>query len=393
MRLADFPITLFRRAGSPFWYARFTPKGGTQIKVGLATADVDAAIRKAVEAYLEAGIRIKTGLNSTARPFGKIADDYLKAHPDDAGEVVRYFKAFWSEKPIDAIDDTEYQKFLHWRRSYWTSGPGKTVAFIDYMRGGKSLRRPVARKVPSASRLRNEAIILHRVFRHARSTGWLARLPEFQLPKAVDNRRSTFTAEQFQKVEAAARLRMEAPGLSLHVRADRARLWAYVVVMTFSGMRVTEGKNLRWKDIALWSPDENVPLGQRDVEFYCCGKARKRHFAPHKDVIPALDLLYDLDKPRPDDRVFRPKSFRKSLSALLDECGLLRDDNDMFRGAGSFRHFYGTQQKLNGVDVYELAKLMGTSVQMIERFYGHIQSRQLKNRARPDWVTGEPVAS
>jgi hypothetical protein len=136
MRLADFPITLFRRAGSPFWYARFTPKGGTQIKVGLATADVDAAIRKAVEAYLEAGIRIKTGLNSTARPFGKIADDYLKAHPDDAGEVVRYFKAFWSEKPIDAIDDTEYQKFLHWRRSYWTSGPGKTVAFIDYMRGG-----------------------------------------------------------------------------------------------------------------------------------------------------------------------------------------------------------------------------------------------------------------
>jgi hypothetical protein len=126
------------------------------------------------------------------------------------------------------------------------------------------------------------------------------------------------------------------------------------------------------------------------VEFYCSGKARERHFAPHKDVTPALDLLYGLDKPHPDNRVFKPKSFRKSLSAHLDECGVLRDDKDMLRDAGSFRHFYATQQKLNGVDVYELAKLLGTSVHMIERFYGHIQSRQLKNRGRPNWVTANP---
>lgn len=42
----------------------------------------------------------------------------------------------------------------------------------------------------------------------------------------------------------------------------------------------------------------------------------------------------------------------------------------------SLRHYYATQRLLGGVQVYDLAKNMGTSVKQIENHYGHVLSIQ-----------------
>ena len=71
----------------------------------------------------------------------------------------------------------------------------------------------------------------------------------------------------------------------------------------------------------------------------------------------------------------------------------------MYSSSGSrrstycFRHTYATYRLMEGVDVYFLAKQMGTSVKMIEDHYGHITP--VKNAERilqgmPGW---EPVAA
>ena len=50
--------------------------------------------------------------------------------------------------------------------------------------------------------------------------------------------------------------------------------------------------------------------------------------------------------------------------------------NGKTRPPYSLRHYYATQRLLDGVQVYDLAKNMGTSVDKIEKHYGHILSVQ-----------------
>jgi len=62
------------------------------------------------------------------------------------------------------------------------------------------------------------------------------------------------------------------------------------------------------------------------------------------------------------------------------------------RVAYSFRHTYATFRLMEGVDVYFLARQIGTSVSMIEQHYGHItpgRNAGLILQGVPGW---EPVA-
>jgi integrase len=63
------------------------------------------------------------------------------------------------------------------------------------------------------------------------------------------------------------------------------------------------------------------------------------------------------------------------LSVIRDflvESELLTGSSGSDRNAYCFRHTYATFRLMEGIDVYFLAKQMGTSVQMIAKHYGHI---------------------
>ena len=80
------------------------------------------------------------------------------------------------------------------------------------------------------------------------------------------------------------------------------------------------------------------------------------------------------------------------IQSLLKESELLLSSSGKRRSTYCFRHTYATFRLIEGVDVYFLAKQMGTSVQMIEEHYGHITP--VKNADRilqglPGW---EPIA-
>ena len=52
--------------------------------------------------------------------------------------------------------------------------------------------------------------------------------------------------------------------------------------------------------------------------------------------------------------------------ALLSRAGIAR------RGPYALRHTFATEALAAGVSIFELARLMGTSVAMIDRTYGHL---------------------
>jgi len=76
------------------------------------------------------------------------------------------------------------------------------------------------------------------------------------------------------------------------------------------------------------------------------------------------------------------------METLLTESELLHSSSGSRRSTYCFRHTYATFRLTEGVDVYFLAKQMGTSVQMIEQHYGHVNP--VKNAERilqgmPGW--------
>ena len=401
-RLEEYPITLFKRAGSPFWYARFSTRGSGQQRVGLNTEDNGLARRTAIEIFVEAKLRVQHGLSIKRRNFLQTADEYAAAVSSLASEqavINRYFVPYFGTKLLEQIDGTEFERYLDWRQTYWTRGPGKDIRTITYKRSGKEIIRPAVHKEPSPSRLRNEGVMFHKILKFAKMRGYIGRLPETPLPKAKDNPRTAFTPAQFAALDELARQRLMAPDIDKVTRRERTRLWCYIIIMSYSGLRVTEARRLNWEDVVAWSPSSTASFKDRDIELRAWGKGRNlRQFSPKLAVIPAFDLLWKMvvqqfGSVKASDPVFtnergqRVGSFKKGLEKLLEDCGLIRDHKGMKRGPGSFRHYYGTMQKIASVDTLMLSKVMGTSEKMIERFYGHVQASDAKEAVRRQWKT------
>ena len=80
------------------------------------------------------------------------------------------------------------------------------------------------------------------------------------------------------------------------------------------------------------------------------------------------------------------------VERLFMESGLQKSSSGSSRSTYCFRHTYATFRLTEGVDVYFLAKQMGTSVKMIEDHYGHITP--VKNADRillglPGWQSNQ----
>ena len=76
------------------------------------------------------------------------------------------------------------------------------------------------------------------------------------------------------------------------------------------------------------------------------------------------------------------------IESLLTESGLLMSSSGKRRSTYCFRHTYATFRLTEGVEVYFLAKKIGTYVKMIEDHYGHVNP--VKNADRilqglPGW--------
>jgi len=71
---------------------------------------------------------------------------------------------------------------------------------------------------------------------------------------------------------------------------------------------------------------------------------------------------------------------------------LLYDVSGTRRSSYCFRHTYATIRLMEGIDIYFLAKQMGTSVKMIEDYYGHITPAKNAERILQGIPGWEPMA-
>ncbi len=428
LKQSQDPFVLFQRDGTN-WSMRYT-MNSRQIRKSLGTSDETEAHRRANEIWHEQNYRLKNGMSISEHAFNDVAEEFVKKIEDEAErkersadhayfwppKIRRFLIGYFGEKPIDKITPPDIERYLEWRKTYWTSGPGSDIEKIRVEReDGRVFSRPAPRKIASLSTIKGEMVIIRSLFQQAVRWGYCQQIviPNLVVRKRIDNRRPGFTPEEYEKLfnKALARISELQPKTKeikakdgrewtmkmppKNIRADRIRLYCYIEIMAHSGIRPTEAKNLTWANIIGFRECKDKPIGQRDVRLQVRGKGKHGTSVPLLDVIPALSMLWDMfeteigREPEDCDPVFADAegkqilSFKRGFNELLKATGLEYDYRGVRRTPYSLRHYYISTMLIKGASIYDVALNTRTSLQMIEQHYAHVATEHIKDRLRP----------
>ncbi|MHB8271901.1 tyrosine-type recombinase/integrase [Bradyrhizobium sp.] len=387
-------LVIFRRGDVKHdnWYCRVKlPKTDRYKTVSLKTADIDAARERAFDHDADVRFRLKHEVPIFNRPFSQVAKDFVSLQKERY-EAGRISKKRW--KNIESAVEAQLNPFVgsvqinligqdRWERyPLWRQGHGKG-------RNGN---------VSDAS-IRTEMSTFRSIMVYAASKKYISESQIFKGRPVLEKvRREEFTPEEYRKLHTFARGWIKSARRSSSLTSFyRNMTYNFLLIMCNTGMRPPEAKNLRWRDVAF----RTDPQGRNFVILYVRGKKKFRELVAASNVTEYLERVRALSKATgPDDFVFTTSDgkpaktlYKGLIGTLLKASGLLMSSSGSRRSTYCFRHTYATFRLSEGVDVYFLAKQMGTSVKMIEDHYGHINP--VKNAERilqglPGW---EPITA
>jgi len=415
-------LMIFRRADVAHrnWYCRIkVPKEDRYKTVSLKTSDVNAARDKAFEHDADVRFRLKHEVPVFNRPFSQIAQDYadFQKQRAGAGEVTFHrwrvldshirtqLNRYVGSVQINLIGEDRWRSYPMWRQS---NGKGRS--------GGRV----------SEGTVRSEMATFKAVMAYAASKKYIRESQVFKGKLPLSKvRREEFTPTEYRKLHTFARSWIKQARTELGTWY-RTMAYNFILIMTNTGMRPSEGRNLRWRDVSIRTDNQ----GRKFVVLNVRGKGKHRSLVAAGNVADYLDRIRATSgATEPDDFVFtvnpgkkaeaeakefeakvragkasqedRPRKkgdvartlYHSLIERLLIESGLLHSSSGSRRSTYCFRHTYATFRLTEGVDVYFLSKQMGTSVKMIEDHYGHVTP--VKNADRilqglPGW---EPIAN
>ena len=374
-------VVLYKRGDSKRWQARFKLKDLKWHRVATKHVNIQFAAETACEAYDRARFLYDEKIPITSKRFDSVADiavdemeKQLKAgvgksvYNDYISVIKKYLKPFFGAKAINTIGYEEIKKYSDWR----------TVQM---------------KKPPVASTVTTHISAFNRVFDCAVERGWIAAA---QVPKMKNNGEKGVAREAFSLSEYKSLTsfmpKWAQKGHTAKTREMRELLRDYVLILVNTGMRHgTETKDMKWRDIEWITKNK-----EQYLQITVTGKIGKRELiANHNTEIylkriqqrqsNIAHLEFDtLLKRRLNENVFKLRSgettanLSQTFNNLMRDSGLDADrDVKQRRSLYSLRHTYAHLALLKErMDVYTLAKQMGTSVKMIEQHYGHLQPSQ-----------------
>jgi integrase len=432
-------LILFRRSDVQHrnWYCRIKlPKADRYKTISLKTPDITTARQLAGREEARVSFKLESGIPVFNRPFREVANEYLAEQRRRAkrGEIsasrVNKLKAvidgaledYIGSTQVHLIGDELWSGYPAWRRE---NGAGrnrrngvrevsealasklaaKEIAAREKVARSKGLRtrpapppaEPPSRLVAfiSDSTIRFEMSIFGAVMNFGIKKRYVPASQRFDdRPKLKTMRRDEFTLEEYRKLHTVARQWVKEAKRPSSVWY-RTVTYNFILIMCNTGMRPSEARNLRWRDIA--------PAKDRDGReifvLFVQGKGKSRKLVAPKSVSDYLDRVRDIAVATgPDDPVFTTstgesaKSLYKALiESLLTKADLREGTQGIPRSTYCFRHTYATFRLAEGIDVYFLAEQMGTSVKMIEDHYGHVNTVKHADRVLQGMGGWDPV--
>ena len=431
-------LIIFRRADVAHrnFYCRVKlPKADRYKTISLKTSDINTARELAYDQESDVRFRIKHDVPVFNHPFRAVAHEYLATQEARAkrGEISKErpkklkaviegaLEAYCGSTQVHLIGDELWAGYPAWRRE---NGAGRNkrngvreitaekAAELDARdaaarakameaRGLRQLR-PQDPAAPAEGRtvafisdstIRFEMSIFGAVMNFAIKKRYVPASQRFDdRPKLKTMRRDEFTLEEYRHLHTKGRSWVKAatrPSSGWY----RTVAYNFILIMCNTGMRPSEAKNLRWRDITTGTDRE----GRELVVLFVQGKGKSRKLVAPKSVADYFERIREATRQyrrqaaesdnmpdvafAPEDRVFTTvtgepaKSLYKAMIEDLLTLAKLREGaSGVPRSTYCFRHTYATFRLAEGVDVYFLAEQMGTSVKMIEEHYGHVNT-------------------
>ena len=370
-------VVLYKRGDSTRWQARFKLKDLKWRRLATKHTNIQYAAETACECYDRVRFLFAANIPIASKRFDVIARvtvDELQGqvtaghgkvvYNDYVAVIKKYLIPFFGSYNLNTIGYEELQRFDTWRRK-------------------EMGRQPVLSTITT----HNSA--MNRVYSTAVERGWIA---QAQVPKLKNTgikgvAREAFSLSEYKSLTSYMPHWIDG-GHTAKTAQMRRLLRDYVLILANTGIRHgTEALGLCWKDIA-WI----TKSGERYLQLTVNGKTGKRtSIANHntQDYLHRIQerrsniahLSFDnLLKKKLNEKVFLLEDGTATNSLAGTFRNLMRDsglDKDRVpkekRTLYSLRHTYAHFALLTDkMDVYTLARQMGTSVKMIEQHYGHL---------------------
>ena len=369
--LEDGKLTIFRRNGT--YYARIRTLGsGKYIWRSLKTTNEQTAVDLGRRLLFQIEQRAEQGLPPKSKLFAAVIDDYIRYRERDhrhgktsAGmlrqiiRVSKFWREYAGELAVEAIDDKVMREFIPWRRDYYA----------------KFKKLPKNAKLhPTDKTLQWDMMIGKAIIRwaHEQGSSWKARLLTVTFTPKKKRVRPAFELSEYRRLWRTLCRRIKA-ARDERTRTSRELLRHYVLVLANSGIRPGEAHKLRVRDVHPFMDEK----GRNNYRFVVRGKTGERDVIVRSVAAKRLDKY--LTKRRAEDPAgllfampdgSKIISLIDQLNAALKEAGIERSSFGEKYSVYSLRHFYAVNALRNGVGVFEVARNMGTSVQMIQEYYG-----------------------
>jgi integrase len=377
----DGEVVLYKRGDSKRWQARYKLKDLKWHRVATKHVNIQYAAQVACESYDRARFLFDEKIPISSKRFdtvAKLAIEEMEAqiasgngkpvYNDYITSIKKYLIPYFGNYHLNTIGYEELEKFSKWRT------------------------RQMGR-VPVQSTVTTHNSALNKVWDYALQRGWITQV---QVPKMKNNgakgtAREAFTISEYKTLTSYMPHWVD-KGHTEKSNMMRRLLREYVLILANTGIRHgTEARSLRWCDIEWITKD-----GQKYLQLTVTGKVGKRQaIARHntQDYLQRLQQLrphlarlsFDtLLKRKINEKVFvledgtETNSLAGTFRNLMKDSGIDKNRSAKEkRSLYSLRHSYAHMCILKEqMDVYTLAKQMGTSVKMIELHYGHLHPAQ-----------------
>src|SRR3954447_25582865 len=369
--LDDGKLTIFRRNGT--YYARLrTTVSAKYIVRSLKTTNEQTAIQAGRRLLFQIEQRADQGLPPKSKLFAAVIDDYIRFRERDhqhgrtsAGmlrQIIRVSK-FWREyagaMAVEAIDDKVMREFIPWRRDYYA----------------KFKKLPKNAKLhPTDKTLQWDMMLGKAMLRWAHEQGLRGNKPAVTVTFTPKKKRvrPAFEIPEYRRLWRTMYKRIN-DAKDERTRRSRELLRGYVLVLANCGMRIGEANSLRIREVIAFRDDK----GRRNYRFVVRGKTGERDVIPRSAIANRIDKLLAkrVEENRSKFLFAMPDGSQvitliDQFNAVLKQAGIQRNGFGEKYSLYSLRHFYAVQALRNGIGVFEVARNMGTSVQIIQEYYG-----------------------
>lgn len=371
--ILDDRVQLFRNTSSVWQMQMWIREESKYVRESLRTDDLTEAKQKAEDRFIFYRAKLMNDekiFSITAEElrekFLKHIEEQVKMKQLSAGRASNiktytkhYLEFVGRTTKIQNIDRKKFREYLAHRR-------GKKVDIL-------------------ATVVANESITIKQMYRFAVAEGLIDQLyvPDFGTIKIQQDEavRESYTAKEYTDLTTVSRVWHKAKDVANEEQRYYRRLVNdFIVVMANSGFRTQEARLLKWKDIRRITKMSNDEVYAEVVIRAENSKVRKsrtveirrgdvferiKTYSKHTEPEDFVFSRFEVDKNEVLDKTRLYDVFAELVAKVKEKSPDFDDTKTLY----CLRHLFITIRIMAGINVYDIAKICGTSLVQIQKHY------------------------